>query len=665
MILFKNTVNKPIVKLKDSIATHLLTVVFSIYFIVALTVTLIHMIAEYSQEKNKILNELTVYNSTFHKGLSKAIWNLDDEQIVALLTGINQNPIVIGVKIVGLDNEIIKAVGTYVNQKNEIVENMSSAELTSEQALFFDDLFSHDFTITYIDIENRPNDIGRLVIYSSTSIIFKNVRLGFIFIIVNSVIKTLALWFIFLYVSQFLLSRPLAELNEATHTLDMGNLENNKVHIQTKGPNELTLIGDAFNKMTDKLALSKYRLASYQKVYSILTSNTFKNSAKLLFREICSNAVITNGVLYLNKGETFHASNFFNPNMEFLPDKLQWVSLQSLSIDNDLPVIFNDLKEDTPIIQNLPSHIKNNLISGHLLILKFETKHPAIIVLFRNKKLAPFDISDSDYLKGMLNEINNSQKNINILRDKSKIEGEMVTASLVQQSFIPKETPQIPGFEVAYLFTPAKSVSGDYFDFVSTGDTSHGFVIADVSGKGVPAAMYANMARILLRDKSRFYKTPKKLLSELNQSLKNEFQENRFLTMSYLSLDCKESCLQYASAGHEPVLLLRKDTDKVELLKPPGYPFSALHADIFDSRLKEESLTLYEGDLIFCYTDGLTDIINYRNEMYGEERLYHLISKYKNYPVEELVEKVNQALLAYQGDSEQLDDMTVIALKKV
>lgn len=663
MAFFRKLDKKPLVKIRDSIAMKLLTIVFSIYFVVTLSVTAVHMVAEYFQAKNKILKELEVYKNTFHDGLSKAIWNLDNEQISALLTGIALNPIVIGVKIVGVDNEIVDAVGTYVNQKNEIVENMSTMDTFSTNILFFDDLFSYKFPIVYSDFQGQQDQVGKLVVYSNTGVIFDSVKLGFIFIIVNSIIKTLALWFIFLYVSQFILSRPLSVLNDATHLLDMDNLENNKIDIQSNDRNELTLIGDAFNKMTDKLALSKYRLTSYQKIYGILSSNSFKNAVKILFREICINTVVDNGVLYTKGKTTFQAIKYFNPDIEFFAPDLLEDEIEGI-FNADAPVFINSIKQEDPVLKFLPKSLSEILMGCHLLFIKLRTIEPTFIVLYRDRGSSPFDIADKDYINGMINEIFNSQKNIKVLQDKSKIEGEMATASLVQQSFIPEKAPSVPGFEIAHLFNPAKSVSGDYFDFLPMGESSIGMVIADVSGKGVPAAMYANMARILLRDKAIRFSEPGKLLCELNKSLKNEFQSNRFLTMSYMSLDYKSSVIRYVNAGHEPTLLLRKNSDKIEFLKPSGYPFSALHADIFDLRLKEESCQLNEGDLVFCYTDGLTDIINYRDEMYGEERLYNLVKKYRDYPVKKIIEKVNQTLLAYQGENEQMDDMTVIALKK-
>lgn len=663
MNIFDHTKNKRLVNLKDSVATQLLTIVFAIYFIVTLTLTVIHMVAEYSNEKNDILKDFSAYEQTFHRGLAKAIWNLDDEQITALLTGISKNPIVVGVKVVVGNSESVQAIGTYINQEGEVVENMSASDIDYDQTFFFDDLFSYQFPIMYADA-SKTFLVGRLTLYSSTGIILNNVKIGFIFIIVNSILKTIALWLIFLIVSQYVLNRPLEQLNNATHQLDMDNLENNKVNIQTERRNELTLLGEAFNSMTDKLRLSKDRMGSYQKIYGILSSNSIKNGSKILFREVCKNTGVDNGILYFSGDRDYSAIKYYDPSTEFFSKTFQKETANSLFGEQSTPFFVNSVQKGDPVLNYISEEQEDQIIGSHLLLLHVETSNPSIFVLIRHQRSAPFDNSDLSYVKGVVDEVYNTNLNIKTLRDKSKIEGEMETASLVQQSFIPDQAPIVPGFEISYLFRPAKSVSGDYCDFIPINDDSIGMVVADVSGKGVPAAMYANTARILLRDKAQNFTKPDQLLRAVNKSLKDEFQSNRFLTMSYMVLDHQKSRLEYANAGHEPLLLLRAETDEVELLKPSGYPFSALHSELFDSRIKAGGCKLKKGDLIFSYTDGLTDIINYRNEMYGEERLYRLISKYRDYPVTKLVEEVELSLLRFQGETDQMDDMTVIAFKK-
>jgi len=190
-------------------------------------------------------------------------------------------------------------------------------------------------------------------------------------------------------------------------------------------------------------------------------------------------------------------------------------------------------------------------------------------------------------------------------------------------------------------------------------------VVADVSGKGVSAAMYANMARVLLREKSKNHKSPRDLLCELNNSLRREFHSDHFLTLCYVLLDLDQQVVSYASAGHEPIVLVKAGEDGHHLLKPKGYPFSNLHSEIFEMRIKQDEYRMQPGDLIFCYTDGLTDATNEKGEMFGEEALYALVMQMKALSPEEITRQIQNTMETFQGAAEQMDDITMIALKRV
>jgi len=252
----------------------------------------------------------------------------------------------------------------------------------------------------------------------------------------------------------------------------------------------------------------------------------------------------------------------------------------------------------------------------------------------------------------------------------ARMEGELNAAAKVQQSFSPQSLPQLEQFEIASMFRPAREISGDYYDIIRIDERYIALIVADVSGKGVSAAMYANIARVLLRDKTRFHNDPVEVLCNLNESLKKEFLTSHFLTLAYVLLDLKESTVSYASAGHEPIVLLSPAQETYQLLKPKGYPFSELHADMFDMRIQQESYQMQSGDFIFIYTDGLTDVENEASEMYGEDRLYEQLHKIiqespKEFGAQQLQDEISQQLITHQGTADQTDDITMIVLKRV
>ncbi|MBF0234700.1 MAG: response regulator [Desulfamplus sp.] len=245
------------VSIKDSISTKLLKIVFSIYFVLALTVTFVHMAAEYYETKKKIIHELKTIQLTFESVLAKTLWDLNVEQINPILLGIVKYPAVIGVKISDHKKEEIGSVGFVLDSENKNVFFDNSSKKNSSKRVI--GLFSHHFDINYND-DGEIVKAGEATLYSSSERILNYVKLGFIFIIINSIIKTLGLWIIFLITFRILLRRPLRTLSEATSSLNFDNLENINIDIKISGRNELKIIEESFNSMINKLKFSRDEL---------------------------------------------------------------------------------------------------------------------------------------------------------------------------------------------------------------------------------------------------------------------------------------------------------------------------------------------------------------------------------------------------------------------
>ncbi|NOX33497.1 MAG: SpoIIE family protein phosphatase [Deltaproteobacteria bacterium] len=278
------------------------------------------------------------------------------------------------------------------------------------------------------------------------------------------------------------------------------------------------------------------------------------------------------------------------------------------------------------------------------------------------KKTEPKD--ELDRVVEAINQmIKNLSKATREIETKARLQGELNAAAIIQQACTPGTLPTLDSFEMAAEFYPAREMSGDYFDIIKIDNRYVVFVIADVSGKGVSAAMYANITRVLLRDKEILQPSPVKLLTSLNHSLKKEFHSNHFLTMSYMVLDLKNFLITYASAGHEPLILIREK--EVIFLKPRGYPFSELHANLFDERICQETAKIQAGDLLFLYTDGLTDAENEKGEMFGEDRLYQTLLDFHHLSASEIHELIINKVQEFRGTAQQNDDITMIILKRI
>ncbi len=353
-----------------------------------------------------------------------------------------------------------------------------------------------------------------------------------------------------------------------------------------------------------------------------------------------------------------------------------------LVVITDLAAIYRRLFEKVLVILGTQA-FKTFIVSGFILfIIQYVvTRHLNHMALFADSlNLEHLDsnltlnrkhqnYNNQDELDKVVSAINNMLEKLKRssieMKVKARMEGEFNAAAVVQQSFSPEIPQKINDFEIASSFFPAREISGDYYDFIRINERYIALIIADVSGKGISAALYANIARVLLRDKVRLLKNPIDLLSSLNSSLTQEFHAQHFLTLCYLLLDLNESKMYYANAGHEPFVLVKSESENYTLLKPKGYPFCELHSDRFDTRLQQGSYEIKTGDLVFCYTDGLTDTMNETGEMFGEERLYEMVKDLRNHSAQEINDQILETIMSFKGSAEQVDDITMLILKRV
>jgi len=260
----KLTKPENVVSTRHSIATKLLRVVFALYIIVVAAVTISHMIMEYRYQKSNISHDLEDVQRTFEQELAVDMWKMDEESLQSTVRGMLELPTIIGVTIDNDSGNNI-AIGGIVEQDGEVgkldlhVHILSfehSHPMVREEGDDADyELFEHHFPIVYT-YQGQEKQLGEATIYSSTSVILRRVRLGFLLLIVATVFKITVLWFIFLWVFRSILKRPLSILTEATEKVDLENLENAKVDIKRDGNDELTLLESSFNSMITNLQVS-------------------------------------------------------------------------------------------------------------------------------------------------------------------------------------------------------------------------------------------------------------------------------------------------------------------------------------------------------------------------------------------------------------------------
>jgi sigma-B regulation protein RsbU (phosphoserine phosphatase) len=246
-------------------------------------------------------------------------------------------------------------------------------------------------------------------------------------------------------------------------------------------------------------------------------------------------------------------------------------------------------------------------------------------------------------------------------REIERTEFEMDTARGIQQSFLPESPPHIEGFELAALNLPARQVGGDFFDFIPVSENEWGIVIADVSGKGVPAALFMALSRTLVRANVSDKITASEAIQKANHLISQEAQMGMFVTLFYAVLAPEQRRLQYVNAGHNPPFVVNKGSTDVILLRASGIAMGVID----DVVLEEKEIMLDSNDVVVFYTDGITEAINMAGEQFGEKRLVETINRNADSPVKDLVGAVKDEVFIFASGQPQFDDFTLVILKAI
>lgn len=248
--------------------------------------------------------------------------------------------------------------------------------------------------------------------------------------------------------------------------------------------------------------------------------------------------------------------------------------------------------------------------------------------------------------------------------DKERLEEELRIARQIQMSLLPAQgAVTMPGIRIAALCLPAAEVGGDYYDLLPLSDTRLGVLVADVSGKGTSAALYMAELKGLVLSLSRIYASPAKLLVEANRILAANLDSRSFITMTYAVVDMVEGTLRYARAGHNPIIHLEAASGKTRVLVPQGLGLGMDRGERFEEILEEAVTPLRKGDIFLFFTDGLSEAMNGRAELFGESRLRDIVESAEGLTSEEIKEKILFEIRGFVGDAAPHDDMTLVVLK--
>ena len=249
--------------------------------------------------------------------------------------------------------------------------------------------------------------------------------------------------------------------------------------------------------------------------------------------------------------------------------------------------------------------------------------------------------------------------NAQLEKAKERMESELKIAHALQGAILPKTLPENPTYSGHALMTPAREMGGDFYDFFTLDDGRLSVVMADVSGKGVPAAFFMAIARTVMRASAARHATPGPCLQEVNDAICEQNPQDLFVTLFYGILDPDTGEFVYANAGHNPPFLVRNPGSVSALPMTGGMAVGVMPGLPYD----EDAVTLAPGDTMFLYTDGITEAMNIDQEEFTEARLETALADGHELPVDIVLTNVTSAVVKFVGEAEQSDDITCIVLR--
>jgi sigma-B regulation protein RsbU (phosphoserine phosphatase) len=247
--------------------------------------------------------------------------------------------------------------------------------------------------------------------------------------------------------------------------------------------------------------------------------------------------------------------------------------------------------------------------------------------------------------------------------DRGRLERELQMAREVQASLLPGQTPQVPGWEFAARWQPARQVGGDYYDFIPLDGGRLGLVIADVSDKGMPAALFMALTRSTIRASVGQAASPAEGIALANRLLCADSTGGMFVTLFYAQLNPATGEMTYVNAGHNPPLHRSNRGGEpgplIELTRT-GMALGVLEETPFE----QCTVRIDPGDSVFLYTDGVTDALNAQSQEFGKLRLLHTLNEHRQTPAGQMLDTIARALDRHVGETPRADDVTMVAVSQ-
>ncbi|MGE5432440.1 MAG: SpoIIE family protein phosphatase [Syntrophomonadaceae bacterium] len=325
------------------------------------------------------------------------------------------------------------------------------------------------------------------------------------------------------------------------------------------------------------------------------------------------------------------------------------ISLEQLKAKDTAPGSNEEFSTDFRLLAVSPLKVHDE-VNGYLIAAR--------------KSEDPFDDDDQKSIGAFADYAAVAIENAKLLAEsieKERMEKELDVAREIQYKILPDKTPEIENMKVSALFVPAFEVGGDYYDFFRLQGERLGFVIADVSGKGIPAAFIMAEVKGIFESLARLIDSPREVLIKANEVLRTSLDKKSFVTVVYGVLDIKTGTVFLSRAGHSPILLIRNGT--IEELKPCGMGLGLDFSSNFGNSLEEIKIKLKENDILLLYTDGIPESKNAQLEDFGYERFNKVILDNADGPIDIISKRIMKEVAVFSQGKPQHDDITLVIFK--
>ena len=362
-----------------------------------------------------------------------------------------------------------------------------------------------------------------------------------------------------------------------------------------------------------------------------------------------------NDVLFLARG-----IGFSNPNCVIEKSNLISVFKEKSLLLNypvieqqDFDTVFPGKGEkliEEEVYSIIPMIVKSKVIGALLFGLKYSG--------------SKFGGKDLELLNAAANQIAVSLENARLYQtesEKIKIERDLDLARKIQQGLLPKCIPNLNGLDICGEMIPAMQVGGDYYDLIPLSNTKLFVAVGDVSGKGLSASLYMTKLQTMIQISTKISSSPKEILIEINKRLYESIERNWFITMTLALFDTETKTVKFCRAGHMPLITANNGT--VEAIKSEGIGLGLEKGEVFERTLKEEEIKIRSNQIFAFFSDGITEAMNEKNELFGEDKLTEILKGKSTNRSSEVMQNVWNEIKLFKGNAQPNDDMTMVIVK--